>query len=394
MERIKQILFVLLIAGLLAGGYYYYTHRLKIQPGTQQGPMPVMVAKPVKKSITRYLQFTGRAEAVEAVDIQARVQGYLQKVAFKDGAMVHKGELLFEIEPDSYLAARDMAAARLNSTQALLARTEQDYKRVQIAIKDNAVSEQELGSRKADMDVAGAAVNEAKASLAAVQLNLGYTKIFSPIDGKISRRYVDAGNLVGTAEKTLLAKIVRLDPIYVYFYASENRLVEQLKFGSAYEKRNDYTIGAGLGDNDNYPYHGKLDYMDSIVDPSTGTVQVRGVLDNPDKQILPGMFVRVQVPVGEPGDVTLVLDKAIGTDLNGKFVYIVKADNTVEQRMIKAAETYDDMRIVESGITGEESYIITGMQYVKPGMPVKPMTADMAPKPEQKPSPDTNPKPK
>jgi multidrug efflux system membrane fusion protein len=394
MERIKKTLFILFIAGLLIGGYYYYIHLQKMRQGSQQGPIPVMVTQPVKKSITRYLQFTGRAEAVEAVDIQARVEGYLQKVAFKDGAMIRKGDLLFEIEPDAYQAVQDMAKAKVSSAEAKLASATQDYQRVQLAIKDNAVSEQEVSSRKADMDIAAAAVNEAKAALVTAGLNLGYAKIFSPIDGKISRRYVDVGNLVGTAEKTLLAKIVRLDPVYVYFYASENQLIEQLKYGSTYEKRSDYTIGAGLGDNNSYPYRGKLDYMDSVVDPSTGTVQVRGVLDNPDKQILPGMFVRVQAPVGGPGDVTLVLDKAIGTDLGGKYVYIVKADNTIEQHMIKVAETYGEMRIVESGLSGEESYITTGMQYVKPGMSVKPMTADTTPKPEQNPIPDANSKSK
>jgi RND family efflux transporter MFP subunit len=308
------------------------------------------------------------------VDIQARVQGYLRHVAFKDGAYLHKGDLLFEIEPDAYRAARAMAAAKVSSAEALLARAQQDYERVQIAIKDNAVSEQEVGSRKADVNVANAALDEAKAALVTSELNLSYTRIFAPIDGKISRRLVDAGNLVGPPEKSLLANIVRMDPIYVYFYASENQLVEQLDYSTTYEKRKDYTLQAGLGDDNEYPYHGKLDYMDNNVDPLTGTLQVRGLLDNPDVQILPGMFVRIRVPTGDPNDVILVQDKAVGTDLNGKFVYTIKADKTVEQRMIQIAETVGDMRIVESGLSVDESYILTGIQYVRPGMPVTEMT--------------------
>lgn len=379
MERIKQIIFVLIVAGLLAGGYYYYNHR-KTKPAPQQGPTPVMTAKPETRTIVRYLQFTGQASAVESVDIQARVAGYLQKVAFKDGATVRQGDLLFEIEPDAYRAARDMAAAKVSSAEALLARAQQDYERVQIAIKDNAVSEQEVGSRKADVDVATAALDEAKAALVTSELNLSYTKIFAPISGRISRRLVDVGNLVGTPEKSLLANIVRMDPIYVYFYASENQLVEQLAYHTSYVERKDDPLEVGLGNNSEYPYQGKLDYMDNTVDPKTGTLQVRGLLDNPNVQILPGMFVRIRVPTGDSNEVVLVQDKAVGTDLNGKFVYTVKADKTVEQRMIQIAETVGDMRIVESGLSGDESYIITGTQYVRPGMPVMEMTPGQNPK--------------
>ena len=191
--------------------------------------MPVPVARCVIQDVVSYNEYTGHLASVESVDIRARIQGYLRCVAFRDGAFVEKGELLFEIEPETYQADRDCALANLKSAESDLNRTQQDFERVTEAVQSGAVSKQNVTTSKAQRDMAEAAVMAAKAELAQAELNLSYTRICSPIDGKISRRFVDAGNLVGTPEMTLLAHVVKLDPLYVYFNAGESEYLNYRK---------------------------------------------------------------------------------------------------------------------------------------------------------------------
>ena len=339
-------------------------------------PAPaVTVAAPVEKDVQTYSEFTGYTAAVESVDIRARVKGFLKKVAFEDAAVVKEGDLLFIIEQDPYKAQRDQTKAELDSAEAELVRAEIDLKRVEQAAKTNAVSQEEVTNRRAQRDMAAASVEEEKAKLEQATLNLGYTEVRSPIDGRVSRRLVDEGNLVGAGENTLLTTVVTMDPIYVYFEVDERTLIEGLKrTPGAFDNKKDYPFYVGLDTEEGYPHKGVLDYISNIVDQNTGTITARGVLPNKEKELYPGMFARVRVPAKIESDALLVHEKAIGTDLGGKYLYIVKSDNTVEQSRVELGPLDGEMRVITKGIGKGERYIVNGLQFARPGLPVTPKT--------------------
>ena len=382
-KNLFTIVSLLIIGAVGFGLYKLFT----FMPDFQMPPMPtpvVTVDKPQLKTVTDFYEFTGTAGAVEEVQVRARVQGYLQKIHFADGSDVSKGDLLFEIEPESFQAKRNQAGAMLKSSQAEMIRAKLDYERVQEAVKTNAVSKQEVTTRKAEWDKAQAAVMANEAALAEAELNLSYTKIHSPIDGRISRRMVDAGNLVGAGEHTLLATVVKLQPIYINFYVSEGLLLEGL------EKREingelSFKFYVGLENETGYPHEGVLTYMDNTIDSGTGTILIRGDLPNAKKNILPGMFVRVKVPVGQQADAVVVNERAIGTDIGGKFLLLVDKDNRVERRPVQIGRSIDNLRVITSGLSADEAYILKGVQFVFPGMEVNPQMAGAEQPPMQNP---------
>jgi RND family efflux transporter MFP subunit len=333
-------------------------------------PMPtVTVAKPTLQSVTEYYEFTGTMESVEKVEIRARVQGYLEKVHFIEGSRVGNGDLLFEIERRSYQAIRDQAYAQLQSCEAELTRAKLDLKRVEQAVKSNAVSQQEVSTRRAQRDQAEAAIMAAKAVLEQAELNLGYTHIHSPIDGRISRKYIDIGNLVGAGEQTLLATVVKLQPIYVHFHVSEGFLIE--KFGvNSLDGQSTCRFSVGRENEIDFPHEGIVKYMDNTVDAGTGTILLRGELANTDETFLPGMFVRVKIPVGTQSDAILVHDRALSTDIGGKFLLLVNKDGVVQRRPVEVGRAVGEKRIIRSGLSLEDTYILKGVQMVFPGMKV------------------------
>jgi RND family efflux transporter MFP subunit len=333
-------------------------------------PAPtVTVAKPTLQSVTDYYEFTGTTVSVEKVEIRARVQGYLEKVHFIEGSHVSKGDMLFEIEHRSYQATRDKAYAQLQSCEAELKRAQLDLNRVEQAIKANAVSKQDVSTRRAQRDQAQAAVMAAKAALAQAELDLSYTHIYSPIDRRISRKYVDVGNLVGAGEQTLLATVVKLQPIYVHFHVSEGFLID--KFGvNSLDGQSTCRFFAGLKNEVDFPHEGIVKYMDNTVDAGTGTILLRGELANTDETFLPGMFVRVKVPVGAQSDAILVHDRAMSTDIGGKFLLLVNKDGVVQRRPVETGRSVGEMRIIKSGLSLEDTYILKGVQFVFPGMKV------------------------
>ena len=376
-EFIKRIAFITVIVLILIGGYFLYKlYTVKKQSEPVQQAMPVMIAKPVVKDITRYNYFTGKSSASEAVEIRARVKGFLTDVAFKDSENVEKGQLLFKIEPEAYIAERDRALAELQAAQTDLQRAELDYERVQEAVKDNAVSKQEVSRRKADRDMAQAKVTGGKAALVQAELNLSYTNITSPISGRIKRKLVDVGNLVGGNEMTLLTTIVKIEPIDIYFNMSESILLKYLMNRSEKDQYGDKTFYVGFGDDKGYPHSGSLDFMDNVVDSSTGTIQIRGKIPNIEHKILPGLFAKVKVPDGTKKDAVLIDEKAIATDLAGKFVYIMGPENIPQKKHLQLAEIVDGLRVVEEGLDGTETYVMTGIQLIRPNTPVQPMTPE------------------
>ncbi len=382
----KAFYFVLVLIVAGAGYYGYKKYYGKNQPsqgpagakgmmGMMGGPMPVTVAMPVTQDVESYYEFTGNTAAVEQVDIKARVTGFLQKIYFTDGAEVNKGDLLFTIEPNSYDARRDQATAQLMAAKADLERAQLDYERMEKAIQNNAVSKQDLTTKKAQRDQAQANVMSAQADLQNAELNVSYTRITSPIAGRVSRRLVDVGNLVGAGEQTLLATVVRMQPMYVYFNVSEELLythfINRLPDGENEPQK----IQIGFAGSNDYPYDGFLDYIDNKVEPTTGTVSLRGQIPNAEKQLLPGMFVRVRVPAGVKKDAVLIEEQAVQSDLGGKYVLTVGAQNIVQYNRVQLGRKVDGKVVVASGLDKMARYIVGGFHFARPGAPVIPMPA-------------------
>lgn len=354
----------------------------------QAAPAPpapeVTVASPVTRDVTNYVEFTGRTEAYESVEVRARVAGELREMHFTPSTPVPRGALLFVIEPEPYEAARDIAVATIAQWEAELARATSDLSRLEQALETEAVSEQEVDKAAADVKTAEANLAAARAGLVNAELELSYTQVRSPISGLVSRNLVDLGNLVGSGENTLLTTVNRVDPVYAYFDVSEaimlGALSEQggtLGEGAVAEERPPAPVFLGLDDEEGWPHEGVIDYYDNTVDSSTGTIRVRGNFPNPTSKLYPGLFARIRVPVGDILGAVLVDENAIGTDLGGKFVLTVGSDNVVELRHLQIGALQEDgMRVVLSGLEANERYIVNGLQRARPGLPVTPTTGD------------------
>ncbi len=339
-------------------------------------PPEVTVAQPLQKNVRRFYDLTGNTEAVEAVDIRARVEGFLEKVHFEDGADVTEGDVLFTIEQDEFAADVEQAKAVLESTIAERHRAQADLDRVEMAVKSGAVSEQEVDLKRAERDIAVASVAKAEASLTQAELQLSYTTVTSPVSGRVSRRFVDEGNLVGSGEKTLLTRVVRFDPIYVYSNFSEALLINILKKLDKTDQKKreaDVKFFVGLAEEDGYPHEGVLNFVDNRIDAATGTVQIRGTVPNKNRLLYPGMFVRLRIPGLTETESLLVHEKSIGTDLGGKFILIVgQEDNVVERHYITLGQLYENMRVIKEGLEAGDRYIYKGIQRARPGLPVTP----------------------
>jgi RND family efflux transporter MFP subunit len=336
---------------------------------------------PEQRDVMGYQEFTGRTEAVESIEIRARVSGVLERQAFEASSLVRKGQLLFVIEPDSYVARKNGADAEVKMWEAELARAKSDLERLEQAIRTNAVSQQEVDRARADVQQAEANLLGAHAELEQAVLDVSYTEVRSPITGMVSRRQVDVGNLVGSGENTLLTTVAQLDPIYAYFDVSERVVLEMLnERGRTMTNRwqvdpADRTLGyLGLANEDGWPHKGYLDYVDNTVDVNTGTIQVRGVWPNPDGLLFPGLFARIRVPTTLREGALLVNERAIGTDLGGKFLLIVGDGDVVELRHVELGQLDEGMRVILSGLEPGERYIINGLQRARPGLPVTPRT--------------------
>ncbi len=344
-------------------------------------PAPqVTVATPVQHDVTNFAEFTGRTEAIEAVEIRARVPGELQRMEFAPSARVRQGDLLFVIEPGPYVAALDVAVANIQMWESELARAHSDLSRLEQAIQTNAVSEQEVDRARADVQGAEANLAAVQAGLRTAEIDLSYTEVRTPIDGIVSRNFVDLGNLVGAGENTLLTTVMNIQPLYAYFDMSESlalRLIEERGVGFGERDRSDdIPVFLGVGTEEGWPHEGRLDYFDNTVNSSTGTIRIRGVFPNEGRMLFPGLFARIRVPLGIEENAVLVEENAIGTDLGGKFVLVVGEGDIVELRHVELGALEDDgLRVVRSGLAPNERYIINGLQRARPGLPVTPTTA-------------------
>jgi RND family efflux transporter MFP subunit len=344
---------------------------------------PVTVGKPAIESVNEYVIFTGLSRAVKSADVMARVAGILETVDFQPSSEVEKGELLFTIEKTKYKAARDAAEAALQSAEADLRLSETELTRVERASKSRAVSEVDVDRARANRDMAIAAVGSAQAALEDAELTYSYTDVVSPIDGVVSRRMVDPGNLVGQSGPTLLTRVNSLKPIHAYFHAPEfivlrflaarEELVEEM------DERSEVKVKAmiALDDDKGYVHEGYIDFIDNEVDPATGTIEMRVKLPNEKKSVFPGLFVRIKIEGPEIPDAVLVPEMAVGTDLGGKYVLSVGENNIVEQNYVVLGETHDGGMIhIREGLEGDATIIVNGLMYARPGLPVTPLTPE------------------
>jgi RND family efflux transporter MFP subunit len=352
-------------------------------------PPEVTVAQPIKRQIRPYTDFTGTTRAVESAKIQARVSGVLERQLFSASDVVQAGQVLFIIEQAEYAAVRDEALAMLQAAVADSALKESDLERIQIAIETNAVSRQDLDRAQAQRDAAVAAVIGARARLARAQLDFDYTEVRSPITGQVGRRLVDPGNLVGQGEATVLTTVNQLQPIHVYFDAPEwvvLRIIRAMQEqGQRETGRPGETIGDQPGvvrvlvgtaaDGAEFPFDGIIDFIGNTVDPGTGTIELRAIFNNEDFGLFPGLFVRVRVMSSDTEDALLVQETAVGTDLGGKYLYLVGEDKVVQQRYVQLGQVQPDGTVsVEGGLDGDETYIVNGLLRARPGFPVTPRT--------------------
>ena len=342
-------------------------------------PPPVTVSKPVVKDVVEYDDFTGRFEATDSVEIRARVSGYLDKVAFQDGAIVKKGDPLVVIDRRPYKAALDQAQASVVSAQARLNFGQADLERAQSLQRTGNIAEQLVDQRRQAFITARADLDNAEAALRNAQLNYDFTDIRAPIAGKIGRKLVTEGNLVN-ANETLLTTIVSLDPIYFYFDVDERSFLAYSRSLTG-EKAAGRTIedGArvGLTDETEAKRPARIDFIDNRVDQASGTIRLRAVVENKDLFLVPGLFGTIQVAGSPPHRGVLLPDEAIGTDQDRRIVWAVADDGTVSSKVVRPGPKIDGYRLIRSGLTGDETIVISGLQRVRSGAKVAPQRQDL-----------------
>ena len=333
-------------------------------------PPKVTVARPVVQPVVDWIEFTGSTKATATVELRSRVGGYLQRIAFEDGANVTAGDLLLVIEQEPFQVALETAKANLARAQAVLQLAEANLARSKQLAAESAISKQQLDVDEAERATAVANVKAAESAIRQAELNLRYTEIRAPITGRIGRRLVDVGNLVD-AEQTLMAVIESIDPIYAYFYLSERDL---LRFMQMQRDRklpnpdeNPPTLYLGLENEPDFPHEGHLDFRELGVDPGTGTAFRRGIFPNPGQALIPGLFVRVRGAIGQPKPRMLVEERAIGTDQRGEYLLVVNDKQEVEYHPVKLGSRVGNLRVVHEGVQQRDRIIVNGLQRARPG---------------------------
>src|SRR5690242_16806231 len=346
------------------------------------GPPPpaVTVAKPVKRTVFDYDEYVGRFTAVDSVEVRARVSGYLDKVHFKDGQLVKQGDLLFTIDKRPFQNTLDQARANLVQAQSNLAFTESDYTRGQQLVRDKTITDQTFEQRAQAFRNAKASVTNNEAAVRQAELDLEFTELRAPVNGRIGDRRVSPGNLVtgGTSgNTTLLATIVSTDPIYFEFTfdeASYLRYERLAKTGQDIASRNARVkIALKLIDENDFDHEGRMDFVDNVIDRSTGTIRGRAVFANPNEVFTPGMFARVRVPASPPYEGLLVPDAAIGTEQARRFVVVIDDQNTARQKYVTLGQlTSDNLRVIKEGIGPDDRVVVSGLMQARPGAKVQP----------------------
>jgi RND family efflux transporter MFP subunit len=348
-------------------------------------PPPITVADVVEREINEWDEFTGRIEAVDAVEIRPRVSGYIERVAFAEGKEVKKGAVLFVIDPRPYEAELARAVADLARARTRAALAGREVARAQRLVDVQAISREEFETRTSAEAESRASIAAAEAAVATARLNVEWTRVRSPISGRVSRAEVTAGNLVqaGPPTATLLTTVVSLDPVYVYFEGDEQTYLhygELARAGTRPSSRDTRNpIQLGLANEQGFPHQGYVDFVDNQLNPQAGTIRARAVFSNSDRVFTPGLFARLKLVGSARYKAVLVLDRAVGTDQDKKFVLVLKPDSTVEYRPVQLGRLVDGMRIVRAGLHAGDRIVINGLQRARPGMKVTPTVTAMAP---------------
>jgi membrane fusion protein, multidrug efflux system len=352
--------------------------------GSAPPPPPVTVAHPLQKMITEWDEYTGRFTAVEQVDVRARVSGFIDTVHFNEGQLVKQGDLLFVIDPRPYKLAVEQAQADLERAKAKLQLASLDVQRAAPLVRSQTVTEREFDSRKAtERDAAGQA-GAAEAALKQAELNLEWTDVRAPIAGRISDKRVDAGNLItgGPSGATLLTVIVSISPIHFVFDGSEADFLRYMRLAvsgarpSSREVQN--PVAVRLADETEFKHHGRMNFVDNVLNPKTGTIRARAVFDNKEGLLTPGFFGRLRLFGGE-SNALLIPDSAIASDQSRKIVFTVAADGTVGTKLVELGPIVDGLRVIRSGLAPTDRIVIDGLQRARPGQKVKPEDGTIAP---------------
>ncbi len=376
-------------------------------------PPEVDVSHPIVREVTEWDEFTGRLEAIDTVEIRPRVSGYLQSVHFKEGQIVKKGDLLFVIDPRPFRAVLAAAEADVTGAQSRLELAKNDLQRVEPLVTTGAVSAEEFDQRRQTVVVAQATLDSAKARRDEAQLDVEFTEVRAPVDGRTSDYGVTVGNLVsggtagGASQATLLTTLVSLNPIHCYVDANEQEYLKYTRLAASGSRPSSRDVAnpvrVALMDETDFRHTGYMDFVDNRIDPLTGTMRGRAVLNNDDGTLVPGLFVRLRLIGETKPNAVLVPDEAIGTDQSNRVVYVVDDKNVVALRKVTPGRLIDGLRVIRSGLDGSERIVVRGLQRVRPGAEVSPRTVDVvaqasasiaatstAPAPASRPASDTD----
>jgi multidrug efflux system membrane fusion protein len=363
------------LLALLVGGCGEGHGDAKAQAGPPPAP-PVSVAAAVEKEVVESDEFPGRVEAVESVEVRARINGYLQSIHFKPGADVKKGDLLFTIDPRPYEAQVAAAEAQLAATRAQLELARTELKRNEEMWADRATSKREFDDAATRVRTLESQVKGNEAAAATARLNLGYTRITAPIAGRVGKAEITVGNLVQgeMPPSPVLTTVVSTNPVYVSFQADERAYLKYI----AGSRAGALSIAVALADEEGFPHAGRLEFVDNQIDPASGTVRMRATVDNRSGRFTPGLFARVKLgDSARPRKAVLVADRAIGTDQNRRYVLVLGEGNQAQYREVRIGRLVDGLRVIESGLKPGEVIVVNGLQRVRPGAPVTPQTVPM-----------------
>jgi len=374
----RSPLYGLLVAALVAG--------CAPKPPAPPPPPGVTVAPVLQRDVADWDEFSGRLEAVDQVQIRPRVSGYIKRLTFTEGREVRKGEVLFEIDPRPYQADLDRAQAQLEQARTAADLAAREVGRAEKLVDVQAISREEFDSRTSAQANSVAAVRAAEAALETARLNLGWTKVRSPIAGRVSRAEVTEGNLVqaGPPDATLLTTVVSLDSIYLYFDSDEQTYLRYSGRAAAEGAHSLHSarlpVYLGLANETGFPHEGRLDFVDNRIDPASGTIRTRAILSNRDRRFTPGLFARVKLVGTQRAPALLVRDAAIGTDQDRKFVLILGKGDSLQYRPVELGKLSDDgLRIVRTGLAAGDKVVVNGLMRVRPGMKVSPKVVAMVP---------------
>ncbi|WP_185265806.1 efflux RND transporter periplasmic adaptor subunit [Halopseudomonas xiamenensis] len=361
---------VALLGAALLMGLAGCDARGQSQDSTTPPPPAVEVAEVKAEQVTLWGAFSGRVEAPQRVELRPRVSGYIDQVAFKEGELVDQGDVLFTIDPRPYQAREQLAQAELARMRSQLTLARSEATRSEQLWERRAISREEFEQRNAARSMAQAAVNAAAAALQSAQLDLEYTQVRAPVSGRIGRAQVTRGNLA-TADTTLLATLVSVDPLYVYF-ESDQQTVQDNPHGPSVPVR------IGLASGQDFPYEGQLDFVDNQYNSRTGTLQYRAEVANPDGALRPGQFARVEMPVAAAAAALLVDQKAVMTDQDRRYVYVLNDDNRAERRIVKTGRRVDGLLVITAGLAAGDRVVVSGLQKIaSPGIEVAPQWVQM-----------------